>query len=109
MNAAPRPPKTYEDFVQQFPKIGMGWQMIGEAGQHGPLDPKTARLVKLGLAIGNQREGAVHANVRKAAAMGIPTEAIYQVVALAAGTLGLSATVAAYSWVQDALDGTKNG
>ncbi len=105
MSTAPRPPQTYEDFVHQFPRIGQAWQMIGEAGQRGPLDEKTARLVKLGLAIGNQREGAVHANVRKAIALGISSEAIYQVVALSAGTLGLSSTVAAYSWVQDALDG----
>jgi alkylhydroperoxidase/carboxymuconolactone decarboxylase family protein YurZ len=103
MKPAPKPPKAYEDFVRRHPKIGQAWEAIGEAGREGPLDEKTVRLVKLGLAIGALREGAVHANVRKALALDIPADAIEQVVSLAAGTLGLSATVAAYSWVQDAL------
>ncbi len=79
--------------------------MIAEAGKQGPLDERTIRLLKLALAIGALREGAVHANVRKALAAGISAEEIEQVIALAAGTLGLSATVAAYSWVRDYLPG----
>jgi 4-carboxymuconolactone decarboxylase len=58
-------------------------------------------LVKLAIAIGALREGAVHASVRKALAMGITREEIEQVIALAAGTLGLPATVAVFSWVED--------
>jgi alkylhydroperoxidase/carboxymuconolactone decarboxylase family protein YurZ len=101
--ATPKPPKTYQKFVERYPKIGQGWEAIAEAGREGPLDDKTVRLVKLALAIGALREGAVHANVRKALAAGIAVAEIDQVIALAAGTLGLSSTVAAYSWVQDAL------
>jgi alkylhydroperoxidase/carboxymuconolactone decarboxylase family protein YurZ len=47
------------------------------------------------------REGQVHSNVRKALAMGVEREAIEQVVALAAGTLGMPSTVAVFSWVGD--------
>lgn len=47
------------------------------------------------------REGAVHASVRKAHALGNPRETVEQVVALAAGTLGLPFTVAVWTWVQD--------
>jgi alkylhydroperoxidase/carboxymuconolactone decarboxylase family protein YurZ len=103
MPSTPKPPAAYEEFVKRHPKIGQAWEAIGQAGREGPLDETTVRLVKLGLAIGALREGAVRANVRKTLALNIPVEAIEQVVALAAGTLGLSATVAAFSWVQDAL------
>jgi alkylhydroperoxidase/carboxymuconolactone decarboxylase family protein YurZ len=105
MKGMPKPPKTYEAFVQRYPRIGRAWEELAQAGKDGPLDAKSARLVKLALAIGALREGAVHANVRKALATGISTAEIEQVIALTAGTLGLSATVAIYSWVQDALAG----
>ena len=72
------------------------------------MDDRTARLVKLGIAIGAMREGSVHASVRKAKALGIATEEIEQVVALAAGTIGMPSTVAAWSWVRE-LDGGAGG
>jgi alkylhydroperoxidase/carboxymuconolactone decarboxylase family protein YurZ len=97
------PPKTYQDFINLYPKLGEAWEKIAEAGQAGPLDQKTVRLVKLAIAAGAMREGAVHSSVRKALAMGISRKEIEQLVALAAGTLGLPATVAVYSWVQDVI------
>lgn len=95
------PPKKYRDFVARFPKLAEAWDSIHEAGATGPLDAKTQRLVKLAVAIGALREGAVHASARKAMDMGIPVEELEQVVALAAGTLGMPATVAAFTWVRD--------
>jgi alkylhydroperoxidase/carboxymuconolactone decarboxylase family protein YurZ len=103
MQSVPKPPETYQAFVKRYPTIGQGWEAIAEAGQEGPLDRKTVRLVKLAVALGALREGAVHASVRKALALGISREEIEQVIALAAGTLGLPATVAVYSWVEDIL------
>jgi alkylhydroperoxidase/carboxymuconolactone decarboxylase family protein YurZ len=103
MSTAPKPPETYQAFLERFPKIGQAWEAIAEAGRQGPLDPKAVRLVKLAVAVGAMREGAVHANVRKALAMGIPSEELEQVLALAAGTLGLPAAVAVFSWVRDYL------
>jgi alkylhydroperoxidase/carboxymuconolactone decarboxylase family protein YurZ len=47
------------------------------------------------------REGAVHASVRKAVALGITREELEQVVALAAGTIGLPSTVAVWSWLDE--------
>ncbi len=103
MSETPKPPKTYEKFVHRYPKLKTVWGLIAEAGKEGPLDEKTRRLVKLGIAAGALREGSVHSNVRKALALGIPKEAIEQVVCLAAGTLGLPATVALFSWIQDTM------
>jgi alkylhydroperoxidase/carboxymuconolactone decarboxylase family protein YurZ len=103
MKDMPKPPETYQAFTQRYPKIARAWEQLGEAGQEGPLDARARRLVKLALAIGALREGAVHADVRKALAAGVTPAEIEQVIALTAGTLGLSATVAVYSWVREAL------
>lgn len=107
MAADPKPPKTYQSFGKRYPRLLAAWESLAEAGKDGPLNKKTRRLVKLAVAVGALREGAVHAGVRKALAQGIHRDEIEQVIALAAGTLGLPATVAAYSWVQDQLDAKK--
>jgi 4-carboxymuconolactone decarboxylase len=101
MSDSPKPPKAYEDFVRQFPRLADAWGKLSEAGQDGPLKEDTARLVKLAVAIGALREGAVRSNLRKAFAAGIPPRQIDQVIALAASTIGLPATVAVYTWIQD--------
>lgn len=95
------PPKKYRDFVARYPKLAEAWDALHEAGAAGPLDARTQRLVKLAVAIGGLREGAVHASARKALDMGITIEELEQVVALAAGTMGMPATVAAFTWVRD--------
>lgn len=104
MKRGPKPPKTYESFVRRYPKLSEAWEKISEAGREGPIDSKTSRLIKLAIAIGAMREGAVHSNVRKAVAAGIAVEEIEQVVALAASTLGMPSTVAVFTWVHDEID-----
>ena len=104
MQEAKQPPKRYRDFVARYPKLGDAWEAIHEAGAAGPLDPRTQRLIKFAVAIGALREGAAHASVRKALDQGISQQELEQVVALAAGTLGLPSTVAAYSWVLDVVE-----
>ena len=101
MAKLPEPPSQYSAFVARFPKLGEAWEAIHDAGADGPLDERTRRLVKLAIAVGAQRTGAVHSSVRKARAMGISDAELEQVVALAAGTLGLPATVAAWTWLHD--------
>lgn len=103
MTEMPKPPKIYEQFVKRYPKLKSAWELISEAGKEGPLDEKTRRLIKLGISAGALREGSVHSNVRKALALGIPKEVIEQVICLAAGTIGLPATVAVYSWAQESI------
>jgi alkylhydroperoxidase/carboxymuconolactone decarboxylase family protein YurZ len=104
MDTLPTPPDTYQAFRKRFPRLGKAWEELAEAGREGPLDEKVARLVKLAVAVGALREGAVHAGVRLALAQGVTKEEIAQVIALAAGTIGLPATVAVYSWVQGLID-----
>jgi len=105
MNLAkePSPPKTFTEFSRRYPKIASAWSLLGEAGTEGPLDEKTARLVKLGVSLASRSEGATHSATRKALASGASAEEIFQVVALAASTIGLPAAVAAFTWIQDEL------
>lgn len=107
MKKAPKPPEAYQSFVKRYGKLSAAWDLIAEAGRTGPLDERTARLIKLGVAVGAMREGAVRANVRKARALGISRQEIDQVIALAAGTLGLPSTVAIFSWIRAALSGKR--
>jgi 4-carboxymuconolactone decarboxylase len=97
----PKPPDAFLEFVKRFPKVGEAWRVAQDAGLAGPLDEKVARLVKLGIAIGTLREGAVHSAVRKALATGATVAEIEQVIALAAGTIGFPSAVAVYTWVRD--------
>jgi alkylhydroperoxidase/carboxymuconolactone decarboxylase family protein YurZ len=93
----------YEAFIKRYPRIAKAWEEIAEAGKEGPLEGHAPRLIKLAAAIGARREGAVHASVRKAVAQGISRAEIEQVIALCAGTIGLPAAVAVYSWIEESL------
>ena len=104
MKPSSDPPKKYRDFIERFPKLGEAWEAIHAAEAEGPLDGRTARLVKLAVAIGALKEGAVHAAARKALKAGATAEEMHQVVVLATATLGMPSTVAAYCWVQDVLE-----
>lgn len=104
MSELPPPPSAYNRFTTRFPDLEQAWEHMAAAGRSGPLDERIQRLVKLGIAIGAMREGSVHSSVRKAQAMGIEEEALEQVVALAASTIGMPSTVAAFQWVRDVLD-----
>lgn len=97
----PRAPHAYQEFIQQFPKVAQAWELLAMAGREGPLDEKSRRLIKLGVAIGANREGAIRANVRKALALGITKEEIEQAIALATGTIGFPGTVAVFTWINN--------
>lgn len=101
MTKLQQPPKAYVEFIARFPKLGAAWELAGEAGRDGPLDQRATRLIKLAIAMGMLREGAVHSAVRKAYAAGATRDEIDQVVALAASTLGFPATVALFSWIEE--------
>jgi 4-carboxymuconolactone decarboxylase len=97
----PEPPKTYKRFVAKYPKLEEAWSLVHQAGAEGPLDDRTQKLVKLAIAVGAMREGAVHSAARKARGLGIGEDEISQVVALATSTLGFPSTVAVFSWLED--------
>ncbi len=97
----PKPPRTFDEFSETFPVLRKAWDLMGDAGKEGPLDDRTARLVKLGVAIGAMREGAVHSSARKAVALDITREELDQVVALASSIIGMPSSVAVWTWLRD--------
>lgn len=101
-NKGPEPPQRYREFVRQYPLLWEAWEKLGAAGREGPLDERTCRLVKLAVAMGAMREGAVRSGTRKALAEGRTMAELQQLVALAAGTLGMPSTVACFSWMTEA-------
>ena len=98
-------PTVYVDFRARFHNVVVAHDAVAVAVEAaGPLDERTVRLVKLGIAIGDLAEGAVRSNARKALAAGAFPEEIEQVVLLALTTRGFPAVVAAWGWVREVLD-----
>lgn len=95
-------PEIYQSFRSRFADVVERHDAVAEAvDASGPLDEQSIRLVKLGIAIGAQAEGAVRSNVRKALDAGVTREAIEQVILLSLTTRGFPATVAAWQWASE--------
>ena len=99
-----KPPESYRELIRLFPKLGEAWERAREAEEQGPLPAGTRRLVKLAIAAGAMREGAVRSAVRKALAEGVSKDEVLQVVALSATTIGFPSAVAVYSWIAPLLE-----
>jgi AhpD family alkylhydroperoxidase len=97
-------PSAYRRFAADHPRIIQAYESLGEATLgDGPLDRKTAELVKLGIAIGAGLEGAVHAHVRRARDAGAGADEIRHAVRLALTTIGFPSMMSALSWANDVL------
>jgi len=60
-------PDVYQHFERAFPQVHSAHQELAKACyEGGPLDERAARLVKLGIALGAQAEGAVRSHARRA-------------------------------------------
>jgi len=98
-------PDIYVSFRERFPEVAQAQdRLAAEVDSAGPLDERTSRLVKLGIAMGSLSEGAVRSNARKALAAGATLEEVQHVVLLSFTTRGFPAAVAAWGWVQEVLD-----
>jgi 4-carboxymuconolactone decarboxylase len=98
-------PEAYRRFRDVFPELEAAWDATRGAEEHGPLDLRTRRLVKLAIAIGAERSGTVRSAARKALAAGVTRDEILHVVAQAPSTLGFPGTVAVLDWIDDVLAG----
>ncbi len=97
-------PDVYHDFIKRYPDISKAYDMLANScHKSGPLDKKTRRLIKLGIAIGINSEGGVRSHARRALQEGITPEEIRHVVLLAFTTAGFPYMVAAYKWVEEVL------
>ena len=95
-------PDVYLDFRDRFVDVAASQDALARAvDAAGPLDEKTKRLVKLGVAVGAQADGAVRSNVRKALTAGASVAEIEQAILLGLTTRGFPATVAAWQWMTE--------
>lgn len=97
-------PDVYLRFRQRYPEVATALDGLGAAtGAAGPLDERTQRLVKLGIAVGALAEGAVRSNARKALGSGATPDQVRQVALLAVTTSGFPAAIAGMAWIEEVL------
>jgi 4-carboxymuconolactone decarboxylase len=98
-------PDIYQHFERAFPNVHAAHQELARSCYGaGPLDERTARLVKLGIAIGAQAEGAVRSHTRRALAEETPPEELRHVGLLALTTIGFPHTVAGLGWIEEVIE-----
>ena len=100
-------PEVYQNFERRFPAVKEAFDALG-AAEHdaGPLGERERRLIKLGIAVGAQSEGAVRSHVRKLLGIGVSEAEIVHTIVLALTTTGFPATNAALSWAEGVLSET---
>jgi len=97
-------PDVYTGFRTSFPAVAAALDGLGNAVDGaGPLDERSARLVKLGLAVGAASQGAVRSNARKAIAAGATPEEVRHVAVLAVTTCGFPTAIAGIGWIDEVL------
>jgi 4-carboxymuconolactone decarboxylase len=97
-------PETHRRFQQAYPEVAKAYEQLGRATQEwGPLDKKTRELVKLGVAVGNRHEGAVHSHTRRALDAGATPEEVRHAIVLSLTTIGFPNMIAALTWAEDVL------
>lgn len=95
-------PAAYLGFRSDYPEIASKLDALAAAADvSGTLSERDRRLVKLGIAIGRESEGALRSNVRKARSAGVPDEQIRQAAMLAVTTAGFPTAIASMQWIEE--------
>ncbi len=98
-------PEIYLSFQKRFPAIHDAYHELSRRiHQHGPLDQKSAHLIKLAVAIGMNSEGAIRSHARRALQEGASRDEIYHAVLLSFTTCGFPYTSAALKWVDEVME-----
>ena len=97
-------PEFLQTVVDRYPRVWDEYGRLSKAvGQVEGLDNRAQHLVKLGIAIGAGRQGAVHSHARKCRKTGLSNAEICHAALLAITTIGWSGAIAALSWINDEL------
>ncbi len=98
-------PFSYKRLRKEFPEIEKEYDRLAKkCHASGPLDEKMRRLIKLGIAIGSESEGAIKSHTRRAIAMGVTQDEIRHAVLLGLTTIGFPKMIAALNWVHQAFE-----
>jgi alkylhydroperoxidase/carboxymuconolactone decarboxylase family protein YurZ len=96
-------PKPYVKFGERYPDILRDFEDLSvKCLETGPLDPKSRRLVKLGMVIATGSKGAMKSQTRKAMESGFSQDEIRHAAVLALPTIGFPAMIAALGWMEEA-------
>jgi 4-carboxymuconolactone decarboxylase len=105
MNERPLP-DHYKNLHKHYGKVMDALSSLGEElRRQGPIDERHGHLIQLAAAVGIRSEGAVHSHVRRALDAGATPEEIRHAVILLTSTVGFPTVSAAFSWVEDVLQG----
>jgi len=98
-------PDIYREFRQEFPDIARAYDELAvSCHRWGPLDEKTRRLTKLGIAMGQCSEGGVRSHARRALEEGVSADELRHAVLLAFTTAGFPTMIAAMKWVDEVIE-----
>jgi len=98
-------PEVYKEFQQQFPEVAkLHDELALKCLNWGPLDAKAKRLVKLGISIGLNAEGAVRSHARRALEEGITADEVRHTVLLSFTTAGFPTMIASLKWINEVIE-----
>jgi alkylhydroperoxidase/carboxymuconolactone decarboxylase family protein YurZ len=103
----PKRPKAWSRLEAEFPEVGRAYEALADATRAaGPLDARSAALVKVAVSVGRGSWRTVHAHAKKALAEGVEPAALRQVALIALPTVGLPAALDALRWIDESVDET---
>lgn len=98
-------PRPFRRFLSRYPAVEKAHMELSLAvNREGPLDERSRRLVRLGIAVGQQSPGAVKSQVRRAREEGFSPDELRHCALLALPTLGFPPMIGALEWVEEALE-----
>lgn len=98
-------PHICREFQQRFPRIAKAYDELAlKCHDRGPLDAKTRRLIKPGIAIGLGSEGGVRSHARRALEEGATADELRHATLLAFTTVGFPTMIAAMRWVDEVIE-----
>src|SRR3989442_8997194 len=102
----PKLPGWYKDQKKKYPDVFRAYEDLGDACRKaGPLDGRSAALVKLAIAVGTRHEGAVHSHTRRSLEAGARIHDCPHLLLPAPTTIGFPAVMGALSWVEGVAKG----
>ncbi|MDR1728535.1 MAG: carboxymuconolactone decarboxylase family protein [Acidobacteriota bacterium] len=103
-------PERFRRFGGRHPEVAEAYEKLAAAcRQAGPLDERSQALVRLGVAVGAQVEGAVRSQVRKALDLGLTPGEVRHAMLLSLPSIGCPRMMAALGWAEDLLDAPGGG
>ena len=95
-------PDYYTNLKKRYPKVTKSFDnLAADCSAAGPLDEKTQRMVKLGVAIGRGVEGDIQNLTMQALAEGITPDEVRHAVLLSVTTAGFPTMITSMQLVEE--------